>query len=95
MVKDRRWLARVAESRDCIRRLRLVHIMLDGLQWSIRTILTKLIQNFSIKTFLTNFEKVGQHDLDTVFAISFEPINRFTPDFHQIDKKLVHYNLSD
>ena len=59
MYRDR-WLARVAESRDsesrdCIRRLRLVHIMLDYSDVSIRTILTKLIQNLSIKTFLTNF----------------------------------------
>ena len=30
-----------------------------------------------------------------VFAISFEPINRFTPDFHQNYIKLVHYNLFD
>ena len=25
-----------------------------------------------------------------VLAVSFEPIDRFTPDFHQIDKKFVH-----
>ena len=30
-----------------------------------------------------------------VSAISFQPNNRFTPNFHQIDTKLIHLNLSD